>query len=157
MSRNTEANSSEAAQAKRREFAAHEKTDDLIAAAIAVRAMAYAPYSDHPVGAAVLDEEGRIHTGCNVENAASPEGTCAEAGAISAMIAAGGRRIAAVAVAGPGPALCTPCGGCRQKIREFADEATPVLVCGPDGLEREFTLGELLPASFGPGNRQTGD
>ena len=88
MSRNTEANSSEAAQAKRREFAAHEKTDDLIAAAIAVRAMAYAPYSDHPVGAAVVDEQDRIHTGCNVENAASPEGTCAEAGAISAMIAA---------------------------------------------------------------------
>ena len=141
MSRNTEANSSEAAQAKRREFAAHEKTDDLIAAAIAVRAMAYAPYSDHPVDAAVLDEQGRIHTGCNVENAAS------------AMIAAGGRRIAVVAVAGPGPALCTPCGGCRQKIREFAGEATPVLVCGPEGLERSFTLGELLPASFGPGNR----
>ena len=92
----------------------------LIAAARAVRARAYAPYSNHAVGAAVLDEHGRIHAGCNVENAAYPEGTCAEAGAIAAMVAAGSRHIAAMAIAGPGPALCTPCGGCRQKIREFA-------------------------------------
>lgn len=127
-------------------------TDSLIAAAVAVRAHAYAPYSSHPVGAAVLDEHGRIHTGANVENAASPEGVCAEASAISAMIASGGRRIMAVAVAGPGPALCTPCGGCRQKIREFAGPDTPVLVCGPNALEREFTLAALLPEAFGPEN-----
>lgn len=130
-------------------------TEPLIAAAQAVRAQAYAPYSGHPVGAAVQDEHGVIHTGCNVENAASPQGVCAEAGAISAMIAGGGRRIVAVAVAGPGPALCTPCGGCRQKIREFAAAGTPVLVCGPEGLERTFTLGDLLPAAFGPDNLAT--
>ena len=124
----------------------------LIAAARAVRARAYAPYSNHAVGAAVLDEHGRIHAGCNVENAAYPEGTCAEAGAIAAMVAAGSRHIAAMAIAGPGPALCTPCGGCRQKIREFAVPDTPVLVCGPDGPEHTFSLDDLLPASFGPSN-----
>ena len=128
------------------------RNTELIAAAQAVRARAYAWYSGHAVGAAVLDESGDIHAGCNVENAAYPQGTCAEAGAISAMIAAGGRRIAAIAVAGPGPQLCTPCGGCRQKIREFAAPGTPVLVCGPNGLERAFTLDELLPSSFGPEN-----
>ena len=127
-------------------------TDHLVHAAIAARANAYAPYSHHLVGAAVLDENGAVHVGCNVENAAYPEGTCAEAAAISAMVITGGRRIMAIAVAGPGPHLCTPCGGCRQKIREFADSSTPVLVCGPDGLESEFTVDGLLPASFGPTN-----
>ena len=98
----------------------------------------------------MLDAVGRIHVGANVENAAYPQGVCAEAAAIAAMVAAGGRRLAALAVAGPG--LCTPCGGCRQKIREFAGPETPVLVCGPEGLRRRFTLDELLPASFGPEN-----
>jgi cytidine deaminase len=124
----------------------------LIAAAVAVASSAYAPYSGFRVGAAVRDAEGRVHAGANVENAAYPEGVCAEAAAIAAMVAAGGRRIVAVAVAGPGPAPCTPCGGCRQKIREFAAPETPVLVCGPEGLQRRFTLAELLPASFGPEN-----
>ncbi len=130
-------------------------TDDaLVAAAVSVARNAYAPYSGFQVGAAVRDGEGRVHAGANVENAAYPEGVCAEAAAIAAMIAAGGRRIAAIAVAGPGPAPCTPCGGCRQKIREFADAATPVLVCGPRDAVHRFTLGELLPASFGPENVQ---
>ena len=124
----------------------------LIAAAIAVARNAYAPYSGFHVGAAILDGEGRVHAGANVENAAYPQGVCAEAAAIGAMVAAGGRRIETIAVAGPGPELCTPCGGCRQKIREFAAPGTPVLVCGPEGLRRRFTLGELLPASFGPEN-----
>jgi cytidine deaminase len=124
----------------------------LIAAAVAVARNAYAPYSGFHVGAAVRDGEGRIHAGANVENAAYPQGVCAEAAAIAAMVAAGGRRIEAVAVAGPGPGLCTPCGGCRQKIREFAAPGTPVLVCGPEGVARRFTLGELLPESFGPEN-----
>ena len=127
-------------------------TDALVAAAQAVRARAYAPYSGFAVGAAVLDESGAIHTGCNVENAAYPEGTCAEAGAIAAMIAGGGRRIAAIAVAGPDGALCTPCGGCRQKIREFAAPDAPVLICDPGGWRRTFTLKELLPEAFGPDN-----
>jgi cytidine deaminase len=130
----------------------------LIASAVAVARKAYAPYSGFHVGAAVRDSGGRIHAGANVENAAYPQGVCAEAAAIAAMVAAGGRRIEAIAVAGPGPveeaALCTPCGGCRQKIREFAAPETPVLVCGPEGLRRRFTLGELLPASFGPENLQ---
>lgn len=126
--------------------------DDLVAAAIAVADNAYAPYSGFYVGAAIRDAEGRVHAGANVENAAYPQGVCAEAAAIAAMVAGGGRRIAAIAVSGPGPGLCTPCGGCRQKIREFAAPETPVLVCGPEGLRRRFSVGELLPASFGPEN-----
>ena len=127
-------------------------SDRTITAAIAARQAAYAPYSGFHVGAAVRGESGAIHTGCNVENAAYPEGICAEAAAIAAMVMAGERRITEVAVAGGGEQLCTPCGGCRQKIREFAADATPVLVCGPDGLRRRFTLGDLLPSSFGPDN-----
>ena len=127
-------------------------SDRTIAAAIAARQAAYAPYSGFHVGAAVRGQSGAIHTGCNVENAAYPEGICAEAAAIAAMVMAGERRITEVAVAGGGEQLCTPCGGCRQKIREFAADATPVLVCGPDGLRRRFTLGDLLPSSFGPDN-----
>ena len=127
-------------------------TDDLIAAATTIRARAYAPYSTHAVGAAILDENGSVHSGVNVENAAYPEGVCAEASAISAMIAAGGRQIVAIAVAGPGPELCTPCGGCRQKIREFAKPDTPVLICDVNGEQARFTLDQLLPSSFGPDN-----
>ena len=126
--------------------------EDLIAEACRVREHAHAPYSDHPVGAAILDEHGTIHAGCNVENAAYPQGSCAEAGAISVMIAAGGRRILAIAVAGPGDHLCTPCGGCRQRIREFAAPDTPILIAGRDSLIARFTLAELLPESFGPDN-----
>ena len=131
-------------------------TEALVAAAQSVRTRAYAPYSGFSVGAAVQDENGQLHAGANVENAAYPEGVCAEASAISAMIAAGGRRITAVAVAGPGPELCTPCGGCRQKIREFAAPDTPILVCGPDGVQRTFTLVDLLPEAFGPDNLGAG-
>jgi cytidine deaminase len=123
---------------------------DLIAAAIAAMPSAYAPYSGFHVGAAVLDEGGEIHTGVNVENAAYPQGSCAEAGAIAAMVRGGGRRIRAVAVAARGTLLCTPCGGCRQHIREFADDAIPVIICGEDGERSRFTLGALLPESFGP-------
>lgn len=122
----------------------------LFDAAQAARAQAYAPYSRFLVGAALLDENGRIHPGCNVENAAYPQGVCAEGGALSAMVLAGGRRLKAVLVVGAGAALCTPCGGCRQKLREFAGDDLPVLVADPTGLRARFTLGELLPASFGP-------
>ncbi|MEX0504359.1 cytidine deaminase [Alphaproteobacteria bacterium LSUCC0719] len=122
---------------------------------VAIKAMgrAYAPYSQFPVGAAILDESGTIHAGANIENAAYPVGNCAEASAIAAMVIAGGNRIAMIAVAGgDGNLLCTPCGACRQRIREFGAADTPVLVGGPDGLQRRFTLGELLPESFGPEN-----
>jgi len=122
----------------------------LLQAARAARLKAYAPYSNFLVGAAVLDEQGRVHAGCNVENAAYPQGVCAEAAALSAMVLAGGRRATALLVAGEGPTLVTPCGGCRQKLREFAAPDTPVLVADGVGVQRWFTLDELLPHSFGP-------
>lgn len=122
----------------------------LVAAAQAARAQAYAPYSNFQVGAAVLDEQGRIHGGCNVENAAYPQGLCAEANAIAHMVMAGGRRIEAVAVFGVAAEPVTPCGGCRQRLREFAADGTPVLIADASGLRARYTLGELLPASFGP-------
>jgi len=125
----------------------------LIAAAVAARAKAYAPYSRFLVGAAVRDDAGRIHAGCNVENAAYPQGTCAEAGAIAAMVLMGGKRIVDVAVVGAGEGLVTPCGGCRQKLREFAGDDVTISVCDERGTVRQnFTLGELLPCSFGPEN-----
>jgi cytidine deaminase len=115
-------------------------------------ARAYAPYSRFPVGAAVRGESGALYAGCNVENAAFPLGSCAKASAISAMVMAGDRRILEVLVIGKGPALVSPCGGCRQRLHEFADDTTPVHICDSDGLRRTVTLGELLPLSFGPGN-----
>lgn len=124
--------------------------ETLLAAARTAQARAHAPYSRFRVGAAVRDETGAVHAGCNVENAAYPVGTCAEAGAIAAMVAGGGRRIAAILVLGEGEALVTPCGACRQRIREFASPDTPVHVAGPEGVRRSFTLGALLPDSFGP-------
>ncbi len=122
----------------------------LLAAARAVREKAHAPYSEFKVGAALLDEKGRIHCGCNVENSAYPQGLCAEAGAIAAMVAAGGRRIVAAVVVGEGAQPCTPCGGCRQKLREFARDDMPVIVADTQQVRGRFTLGELLPHSFGP-------
>ena len=124
--------------------------DRLFSAALDARERAYAPYSNFHVGVALLDENGQIHAGCNVENAAYPQGVCAEAGALSAMVLAGGRRVAAVLVIGDGPRPVTPCGGCRQKLREFADDALPILVADPSGLRQRYTLGQLLPDSFGP-------
>ena len=128
---------------------------DLLSAALSIRSKAYAPYSNFLVGAAILDEQGQIHLGVNVENAAYPVGACAEASAISAMIATGGRQVKAIAVVGAGPVLCTPCGGCRQRIREFANPDTPVLVGDERGLKERFTLDQLLPASFGPDNLES--
>ena len=124
----------------------------LFEAAADVRVRAHAPYSKFFVGAAVLDTDGRVHLGCNVENAAYPEGTCAEAGAIAAMIAAGGKAIRAIVVFGEGTELVTPCGACRQRIREFAAPETPIAIAGPEGIRARFSLAELLPASFGPAN-----
>lgn len=122
----------------------------LLAAASAAMQRAHAPYSRFRVGAAVLDAQGRIHAGCNVENAAYPEGVCAEAGALSAMVLAGGSEVRAVLVVGEGDALVTPCGGCRQKIREFAAPQTPILIADPQHVRASFTLEQLLPHSFGP-------
>jgi len=127
-----------------------EHESELLAAARAVRERAHAPYSKFKVGAALLDEHGRIHAGCNVENAAYPQGLCAEAGAIAALVAAGDTRIVAAAVVGEVVQPCTPCGGCRQRLREFADDTLPVTVADAQTVRARFTLGQLLPASFGP-------
>ena len=125
---------------------------DIVAAARAAMKNAYAPYSRFKVGAAVRGESGRLYAGCNVENAAYPQGWCAEASAIAAMVMAGETRIVEAAVMGGGETPCTPCGGCRQKLHEFAGGDLPIHVCGPEGLRRTVTLGELLPLAFGPGN-----
>jgi cytidine deaminase len=127
------------------------RIDELLAAARAVRQRAHAPYSRFAVGAALLDEAGRIHSGCNVENAAYPEGLCAEAGAIARLVAEGGRRIEAVVVVGEGAHQpCTPCGGCRQKLLEFASDDVPVISADGQAVRMRTTLGALLPMSFGP-------
>ena len=124
--------------------------DDLLDLARRMMLRAHAPYSNFHVGAALRAADGSLHGGCNVENAAYPQGLCAEAGAIAAMVAAGQRRILECVVVGPGPHVISPCGGCRQKLREFAGDDLPIHLCGPDGLHRTVTLGQLLPLSFGP-------
>ena len=110
--------------------------DELAGAALAARGAAYAPYSRFAVGAALRTDAGAVHAGCNVENAAYPEGTCAEAGAIAAMVLDGVQQIREIAVIGRGDLMCTPCGGCRQRISEFAAPDTKIHVCGPEGLRR---------------------
>ncbi|MDH3613332.1 MAG: cytidine deaminase [Gammaproteobacteria bacterium] len=125
--------------------------EELLDAARDVREKAYCPYSGFHVGAAIVDENDQVHVGCNVENAAYPQGSCAEAGAIAAMIAAGGTRIVTIAVAGGGEnktRACTPCGGCRQRIHEFADENTRIIVKDDDEDWHTFTMDDLLPSSF---------
>jgi cytidine deaminase len=124
----------------------------LFEAAKAAKAQAYAPYSRFQVGAAIRASSGTIYAGANVENAAYPVGTCAEAGAVAAMILGGDHAIAEVLVIGEGPELCTPCGACRQRLREFSRNTTPVHIAGPEGLRQSFAFAELLPHSFGPDN-----
>lgn len=122
----------------------------LIYAAKKARANAHAPYSGYRVGAALIDECGNVHIGCNVENAAFPEGTCAEANAIGTMVAAGGKHIVAIAAIGGTTEIeaCTPCGGCRQCILEFADEKTRILLLGEGESINSYSIDELLPAAF---------
>ena len=122
----------------------------LLEASLEARAHSHSPYSGYAVGAAILDEQGRIHAGANIENAAYPQGWCAETTALSAMLMAGGKRAVAVLVTGPGPEVITPCGGCRQKLREFAGEELQIIAGDPSGIKDQWTLGELLPHSFGP-------
>jgi len=111
---------------------------------------AYAPYSNFPVGAAVRTADGRRFAGANVENAAYPQGQCAEASAIGALATGGGGQIAEVVVAAPSEELCTPCGGCRQRLREFAALEVPIHLVDYDRVRRTTSLAELLPLSFGP-------
>ena len=125
---------------------------DIVAALIEVRGRAYVPYSDHPVGALLITQAGNRYVGANVE-VAHYKGLCAEASAIAAMISAGETRLQEVYVIGPGSHLCTPCGDCRQRLREFASPQTVIRVVDADGqLLKRYTMDELLPASFGPEN-----
>jgi homotetrameric cytidine deaminase len=123
---------------------------ELLALARAAVANAYAPYSDFPVGAAIRTTDGRRYAGANVENAAYPQGQCAEASAIGAFVAGGGGEIAEVVVAAPSRDLCTPCGGCRQRLREFTALDAPIHLADMERVRRTTTLAELLPLSFGP-------
>jgi cytidine deaminase len=127
----------------------------LFEAALTAQRTAYAPYSGYLVGAALRTASGRIFAGCNVENASFPVGLCAEAGAISAMVAAGERVIAEMLVVGDGEALTTPCGACRQRIREFAAPATLIHIADRNGVRASFSQSSLLPHSFGPDNLAT--
>ena len=126
--------------------------DDLLKAALAAREHSYSPYSGFPVGAALRGASGTVYSGCNVENSAYPEGTCAEAGAIAALVMAGEREVMEILVAGPPGTPCTPCGGCRQKLREFSAADVVVHVCDPSGEVLRLTVGDLLPHAFGPDN-----
>ncbi len=123
---------------------------DLLEKARDVQARAYVPYSRFRVGCAIRTTSGAIHVGANVENAAYPQGLCAERSAVAAMIAAGGQRIAEIVVIGSGNEPCSPCGGCRQLLSEFAPPATPVHMAGADGSLASSTIGDLLPMAFGP-------
>ena len=125
----------------------------LLEAATKVRENAYAPYSHFKVGAAIRAASGRVYTGCNVENVAYPEGTCAEAGAIAAMVAAGETRIIEVLVIADSPAPVPPCGGCRQKLAEFAAPETQVTLATTDGKTQLTTVAALLPGSFAAAHR----
>lgn len=125
---------------------------ELIRLATEARDMAYAPYSNHPVGTALVTDTGEIYTGCNIENAAYPLGCCAEQSAISAMVLGGGRVIREIVIVGPSREACTPCGGCRQRIREFSTPDTIVYSCNSERVLLTMTLDELLPHSFGPEN-----
>ena len=116
--------------------------------AFKVRDMAYAPYSNFKVGAAVRAEDGSIHVGCNVENAAYPEGTCAEAGAIAAMVAAGQTKLTEVYVVADAPLPVSPCGGCRQKLSEFGAGHVVVTMATLAGVEHQTTIAELIPGVF---------
>ncbi len=121
---------------------------DLFETAKSARLNAHAPYSGFLVGAAIRSKSGKVFAGCNVENVAYPEGTCAEAGAIAAMVAAGDREIAEVLVVADAPEPITPCGGCRQKLAEFGAPDVVVRMAGPAGERLAMTLGELLPGAF---------
>ncbi|WP_366915032.1 cytidine deaminase [Antarcticimicrobium sp.] len=123
-------------------------------AATAVRENAHAPYSGFKVGAAIRAISGTIYSGCNVENVAYPEGTCAEAGAIAAMVAAGDTEIDEVYVIADAPMPVSPCGGCRQKLAEFGAGHVPVIMGTLDGQEQVMTLGELLPGAFNTDHMQ---
>jgi len=126
--------------------------EKLFEAAKNVRKNAHVPYSKFKVGAAFLTEDNSIISGCNVENAAFPQSQCAEASAIGNLISLGYKNIIEIVVVGSGDKLCSPCGGCRQRLREFAKLSVPIHMCNISGHIKTSTLEELLPDSFGPEN-----
>jgi cytidine deaminase len=111
---------------------------------------AYVPYSNYPVGALIVTNNGNTYSGCNVENASYPLGNCAEASAIASMILGGEKKIKTIYIMTKNDEGGIPCGGCRQRIREFSDENTQIMMCSPDGVQNRINLSELLPNSFGP-------
>ena len=111
---------------------------------------AYVPYSNYPVGALIVTNNGNTYSGCNVENASYPLGNCAEASAIASMILGGEKKIKTIYIMTKNDEGAIPCGGCRQRIREFSDENTQIIMCSPDGVQQRINLSELLPNSFGP-------
>lgn len=127
-----------------------EPSADMLAQARLMMERAHAPYSNFRVGAVLRGASGKLYAGCNVENASYPESCCAEASAISVMVADGEKTITEVVVMAVADDLVTPCGGCRQKLREFAADDVKIHLCAPEGLRHTVTLGELLPLSFGP-------
>ena len=126
--------------------------EKLFDAAKQVRELAHVPYSKFKVGAAILTSNNKIIVGCNVENAAYPQTQCAEASAVGNMISQGETSITEAVIIGSGSLLCSPCGGCRQRLREFASLQTPIHMCNIDGHQKTLTLEALLPDSFGPEN-----
>ena len=121
---------------------------ELFEAARAAMHFSYAPYSKFPVGAAIRADDGRIYTGANIENLSFPQGWCAEPTAIGCMIMGGAKKIVEMAVIAEKMALCPPCGGCRQKIAEFANADTRIYLCDEVGVQKTMTMDELLPFSF---------
>ena len=120
----------------------------LLEAAMKAREFAYSPYSKFKVGAAIRSESGNIYSGCNVENVAYPEGTCAEAGAIAAMVAAGETRIIEALIIADSPLPISPCGGCRQKLAEFTRPEATITMTTLAGKTKTMTIAELLPGAF---------
>ncbi|WP_454748562.1 cytidine deaminase [Ciceribacter selenitireducens] len=123
-------------------------SQDLFEAARDAMKFAHAPYSKFPVGAAIRADDGRIYTGANIENLSFPQGWCAEPTAIGCMIMGGAKKIVEMAVIAEKMALCPPCGGCRQKIAEFAEAGTKIYLCDEVGVQKTMTMDELLPFSF---------
>ena len=121
----------------------------LFQAATAAMAQSHSPYSEFPVGAALRTDTGDVFSGCNIEHASFPEGTCAETTAIGHMVMGGGRLIAEIAVVAAKKPLITPCGGCRQRIAEFGTPETLIYLCDEDGVKETVRLGDLLPKAFG--------
>lgn len=131
-------------------------SQELYEAAKEVRQCAYAPYSHFPVGAALRAGDGRVYTGCNVENVSYPEGCCAETSAISAMVAAGQRKITEILVLADAHPVVSPCGGCRQQLAEFGDPDLRVYLADLSGIKAEWRLADLLPATFGKDHLRRG-